>query len=558
MNLTTKEFVKQKEKNILFLQKIKDFLLEGKNLGVNIDESLFAKIQNAINNTQNDKLKVALVGGFSEGKTSIAAAWLEKLQEDSMKISARESSDEVNIYEFENIQIVDTPGLFGFKEKENNEKYKDITKRYISEANLIIYVTNSTNPIKESHKEDLIWLFRSLNLLSRTIFVLSRFDEVADVGDEEEYNEALKIKKENVLSRLDEFLNLTLTEKENISIVGISANPFEQGLEYYLKNIQEYKKLSHIQTLQSATQNKIKENGGDLKILEETKKSIVKDVLNKQLPETKKNYILVKQDLEKFNSTHNEINRELKLIEERVKHARIGLREFVIEYFDDLILQLHGTIIETFQEFLIREVGEKGINIEQKILNEFEFQTNSINLELKSIETNYNFEINTLQNSLVTFGKIGINKLIDRKFAFTNTMIIGVRDFLNLNIKFKPWEAVKFAGYANKAIPFINVAFEAWDSWNKHKKEQEFQKAKNNMNENFNKQKNEILSLISSDDFFKNFFPQYIQLQNILSEYEAQRQDIEKKEEALLKWAKQGEIIEAEVLSQRSKNAISE
>ncbi len=61
------------------------------------------------------------------------------------------------------------------------ERYKDITKKYISEAHLILYALNPSNPIKESHKDDLNWLFRTLNLLSRTIFVISRFDEEADI-----------------------------------------------------------------------------------------------------------------------------------------------------------------------------------------------------------------------------------------------------------------------------------------------------------------------------------------------------------------------------------------
>ncbi|MEE6538245.1 hypothetical protein VWM66_10860, partial [Campylobacter jejuni] len=36
--------------------------------------------------------------GFSEGKTSIAAAWIERLDKTSMKIDHQESSDEVKIY----------------------------------------------------------------------------------------------------------------------------------------------------------------------------------------------------------------------------------------------------------------------------------------------------------------------------------------------------------------------------------------------------------------------------------------------------------------------------
>lgn len=57
-----------------------------------------------------------------------------------MNISQQESSSEVAIYDFKDqLQIIDTPGLFGFKEKTNAsteqiEKYKDITKRYVSNA----------------------------------------------------------------------------------------------------------------------------------------------------------------------------------------------------------------------------------------------------------------------------------------------------------------------------------------------------------------------------------------------------------------------------------------
>lgn len=38
--------------------------------------------------------------------------------------------------------------------------------------------------------------------------------------------------------------------------------------------------------------------------------------------------------------------------------------------------------------------------------------------------------------------------------------------------------AVKLAGNLNKALPFIGIAFEAWDSYNKYQKEQALEEAK--------------------------------------------------------------------------------
>ena len=212
MSTTVAAFKLQQEKNQLLLNKLSQFIQKGQLFGLIPNPDLMNKLQTAIQAVDTGILKVALIGGFSEGKTSIASAWLERLDQ-SMNISQQESSNEVKIYTLgDDIELIDTPGLFGFKEQENSqgqiEKYKEITQKYVSEAHLVIYVMNSANPIKESHKEDLIWLFRELNLLARTVFVLSRFDEVADIEDDWDYRESLNTKKQNVSNRLKEMISL--------------------------------------------------------------------------------------------------------------------------------------------------------------------------------------------------------------------------------------------------------------------------------------------------------------------------------------------------------------
>ncbi|GAA9251884.1 hypothetical protein TH0058_02620 [Helicobacter pylori] len=276
MNETLKQFKENQKRNQEKLEKLLDFIQTGEKYGISIEKSFKDKIRNAMENVAGQKLKVALVGGFSEGKTSIAAAWLDRLDK-SMKIDHKESSDAVKIYDIDNeMELVDTPGLFGFKIKEHDsgkiERYKDITKKYISEAHLILYALNPSNPIKDSHKDDLNWLFRTLNLLSRTIFVISRFDEEADIEDEEDYNKRFTIKKENIQNRLNDLISLSKEEKESLAIVAVAANPFDLGVKHWLEHKEEFQKLSHIKTLQDATQKKIKENGGKLTIIEESQK----------------------------------------------------------------------------------------------------------------------------------------------------------------------------------------------------------------------------------------------------------------------------------------------
>lgn len=233
MNETLEQFKANQKRNQENLKKLLDFVKAGEKYGIEIEESFKAKINSITQSAADQKLKVALVGGFSEGKTSIAAAWIDRLDK-SMKIDHQESSDAVKIYDIDNeMELVDTPGLYGFKQKEHDsgkiEHYKDITKKYVSEAHLILYALNPSNPIKDSHKDDLNWLFRTLNLLSRTIFVISRFDEEADIEDEEDYNKRFKIKKENIQNRLNDLIFLSEEEKESLIIVAVAANPFDLG-----------------------------------------------------------------------------------------------------------------------------------------------------------------------------------------------------------------------------------------------------------------------------------------------------------------------------------------
>lgn len=73
-NETLEQFKRNQKRNQEILKKLLDFVQTGEKYGIKVEESLKDKIRNAMENVAGQKLKVALVGGFSEGKTSIAAA----------------------------------------------------------------------------------------------------------------------------------------------------------------------------------------------------------------------------------------------------------------------------------------------------------------------------------------------------------------------------------------------------------------------------------------------------------------------------------------------------
>ncbi|GAA7724576.1 50S ribosome-binding GTPase [Helicobacter pylori] len=546
-NETLEQFKKNQKRNQEILKKLLDFVHAGEKYGIKVEESLKDKIHNAMENVGGQKLKVALVGGFSCGKTSIAAAWIDRLDK-SMKIDHEESSDEVKIYDIDDeIELVDTPGLFGFKQKEHDsgkiERYKDITKKYISEAHLILYALNPSNPIKESHKDDLNWLFRTLNLLSRTIFVISRFDEEADIEDEEDYNKRFKIKKENIQNRLNELISLSEEEKESLIIVAVAANPFDLGVE-------------HWKALQDATQKKIKENGGKLTIIEEAKKSVIQDVVYRQMPPAKQALQEINREMEYLNKTLEKRRKEIQDLNGEISQARIHLREFITRYFSDLILQVSGTSLETFNDFIIREIGDKGINIDTKVQNAFERETQGIVNEIAKIETGFNADMSFFEKHAGAFGKIGINLL--KQSGFINaTNIKLARDTIaaaakftgiDLALKFKPWGAVNLAGSINKGLPLISLAFEVWDSWKESQKIEKLEKAKEEMESNFDGQKQEILDLINDETRFKQTcFPSVFELEKCIQACEENVKKTQECAQGLEKWIQTGEdFIEVE------------
>lgn len=562
MTDTLTTYQHQQSNIVSLLEKLDQFVRAGAEFGLSLTPEMKSKLAYAIQKIEGEKLKVVLVGGFSEGKTSIAAAWLGKLDQSSMKISASESSNEVKVYEIDDSYVlIDTPGLFGFEEQENlvqgiKEKYKDITKKYVSEAHIILYVMNPKNPVKESHKSDLIWLFRELNLLPRTVFVLGRFDEVADVEDEQDYQLNLKIKRQNVKDRLNDLLSLSDDEQNTLNIVGVSANPFDEGVDYWLENQDEFKSLSHIDTLQEATRNIIQKNGGYIDILNETRKSIFNDILLKEMPIIENKMENIDRSCKKIGELYELQERDFHLLTQKISNAKLNLQKSFNSFFTDYIVQVQGASMETIGDFMIREIGQEGCIIDGRIQHIFERETNQISTTLNTQAVKFNAEIDSIDTALETMTKKGVNHLV-KNVKINNQMVLAARDGLvaggkaigvNLSkyLKFKPYGAIKFASKLNAAFAFTGIAMEAWDSWQQAKRKEEFEKAQKQLINDLQSQQQEILKIVGGSDFIQQFFPLYAELQQKIQNLKTTKVAEEDKQERFKQWRNQGETIEGE------------
>ncbi|GAA7365224.1 hypothetical protein HpCK81_11580 [Helicobacter pylori] len=304
--------------------------------------------------------------------------------------------------------------------------------------------------------------------------------------------------------------------------------------------------------MQDATQKKIKENGGKLTIIEEAKKSVIQDVIYRQMPLAKKEQQAIKREMEYLNKTLEKRRKEIQKLSGEISQARIHLREFITRYFSDLISQVSGTSLETFNDFVKREIGDEGINIDTRIQNAFERETQGILNEIAKIGTSFNADMSLFEKHAGTLGKIG-NDLLTKSGLINTTNIKLARDTIaavgkfvgmDLAFKFKPWGAVKLAGNLNKALPLIGVAFEAWDSWNKYQKEQKLEESKKGMVSHFDNQKKEILDLINDETRFKQTcFLSALELEKSLQEIKEAIEKTQEYDQEFEKWIKAGEDL---------------
>ncbi len=260
--------------------------------------------------------------------------------------------------------------------------------------------------------------------------------------------------------------------------------------------------------------------------------------------------------MEYLNRMIEKRRKEIQNLNSEISQARIHLREFITRYFSGLIAQVSGTSLETFNDFVIREIGDEGTNIDTRVQNEFEGQTQGIVNEMAKIETGFNADMSLFEKHAGALGKIGINFLNQSGFINATNIklardtIAAVGKFVGVDLafKFKPWGAVNLASSINKGLPLIGIAFEAWDSWNKYQKEQEFEEAKEEMKSNFEEAKEQMIEFINDETKFKQTcFPSALELEKSFQEIEEKIKKTQECAQEFEKWIQTGEdFIEVE------------
>ena len=540
-----KNFEILKEQSKQGLLKVLEWAKKGNNFGLDFSDDI-QKIQNALRNIEEQKIKVVLVGGFSEGKTTVAAAWLERVM-DNMKIDQSESSDAIEIYRPKGLEdkceIVDTPGLFGFKSKENGLKYEDITKKYISEAHLVLCVLNSVNPLKNSHSEVFKWLFRDLNKLSSTIFVLNKFDDVCDIEDDDDYKELLEIKKESLVNQLDNFIRLTTQEKADLKVVAISANPYGRGLDTWLKD-KNYEEISKINTLKEAT-NKII-SGNRTALITGQQQSIITDVLTKKLNSINSVFNQIDKELVNNQNSIRELDYKLTQTTQEIRKNLKNLKTELLNYIKDIRIDIMGADASTFGEIFMNKIGNEGNLFNDGIENIYTEYTSFNSVKITNLEKTISDQLafrenlsNKMINGLV---KDGINGLRLVPVSQMRDFILSGRNTISsltgISMKFKPWGAVKLAKNLGSALAFVGVGIEVIELFKQHENAKKLDKAREDIIAYLNDYEKNIVEQFrgSDEELIKEFAPALQKMKNMYNDMLSQDKNISNMKVQIEEW----------------------
>ena len=536
-----KQFASDKQEALDRLSRLAGLIRQLGGLGLDVRDDL-AKVGSAVKAIEGDVLRVALMGAFSDGKTSVVAAWLGHVMDD-MKIDMDESSDRLSVYRPAGLpdqcEIVDTPGLFGDKERTVDGEhvlYADLTKQYISEAHLVLYVVDATNPLKDSHREIVRWLLRDLNKLGATVFVINKMDEVTDLTEEDLFRQQVAIKGENIIGKLERFAALTTEEIRQLRIVCISADPNGRGLPYWFARPAHYEARSRIGQLKTVTQEVLSAQVPEV-LRAKTGLDVVRDLVARKLA-------VAEAQLDELLVFEMSNQQERTRINEDIRRGRIEVKRLAAAMFDELqalearlLAKLRPLELEDLRAYLEDEVGMTGPDVGFKL-----------QLRIKGIIERYSEQASDVTGRIakdiklqLDAGASFVEKLGGQALGLTGQALMGVqalptaviragiyaaRDVLDhitgISVTLLPWEAAKLATSISKlAGPVaagIQVLTDVWQAHQAHEREQALQKQKDGISTLLKESFKTVYDLLRSDEAVQaTFAPQLKEFEQVLS-----------------------------------------
>ena len=526
---------------------LESLLQEGEQWGLNCTD-IREKIDHLRMQMKTDMIKVALIGRFSDGKTSILAGMLGQ-KVSNMIIGLDETSNQLQEYTFDGINdgvvFIDTPGLFGTKEREiegKNIKLSEITEKFLSEAHIILYVCNAVNPIKDSQESLIIDILKKYGKLPVTIFILNKMDNVCLLEDNDDFDNSARIKTNWLITKLTDMLSLSEDEAKTIKCICVAADPYIKGLDYWFTQ-DNYLDISRIASLRTTVNSLIESCDKDL-LKSVNIYSVSQDVLYRINEISEKSLEPLETSLIKDEDDLLDVRNNFESVKRSLQAKRKELRESLESDRMRIISLLNNATLENFQEIIDKDFGTQdtdgnfGIfmaNIDG-LFTDCLGGCNELDISCQNSIITLNKKENEVEGLLKKYGK-NIDQL-----KVNNEHIKIARDFVAKDYKFKPWGAVKLAKKINIGIAALGLAIEGYQIWRTYKEEKRLQEetipALKQYVDNVFVQ---YLKQVNDDNKFYDLVPSFVVLQELL---EKKEQDLDRCKEEIERLRKYQEKIE--------------
>ncbi|AEK22926.1 GTPase [Capnocytophaga canimorsus] len=450
-------------------------------------------------------LRVAFVGQYSSGKSTIISAITGNRD---IKIDANVATDKVSEYRWNNIVLLDTPGILAGKVEHHDERTKEALKK----SDLIVYVITS-QLFDDIIFENFIDLAYNQALKDKMLIAVNKMSMEKGGFAELEQNYTSSIKS-IFKERGYDF---------DFDIVFIDAADYIEGTE---DNDDEFIELSNFNKFICTLNEFINKKGLIKKQFDSPIRLLKSSIADVALSNFDPNLqILLEQGVRRIRNSKKNIERKVELLisefEQKVKNRGYELSDCIGESDEENFKKEQ----EDYEKFVSQNVNEVSDKIEKLIKEEEEellyelenFENKEAVLEYqKSIDIKLNVPNLSIsqkvslekQKNIINFLQKGSGEIV--KQSVGNAALTGLRATSGSNLhrgvyqvgkffghKFKPWEAVKTAGQIGKwakaggvALSVVSIGMDIWQKNKEDKQRKEIKVAKDKFN-------NEIRSFVS-------------------------------------------------------------
>ena len=488
---------------------------------------------------ERSQIKIAFVGQYSSGKSTIISALTGNKD---IVIDANVSTDVVSRYEWNNVILMDTPGILAGKK----EKHDQDTIEALKECDLIVYVLTS-------------------QLFDNVIF--NNFIDLAYV---QKFSDKMLIAINKMSMENGEFDQLCSSYMGSIkdafkergydfsfNVVFLDAADYIEGKE---SEDEDFIELSNFATFINSLNSFIDEKGLIKKELDTPVRVLRKYVSDIAIPEDNQELLnLLNQYAKRFEKFKRDILRDAKFIFDKFEDDSMsdvlviskGIGEKSSDEFEAEVKQFQHQIDHKLND-VIKETGEMVDERYKEMQDEFDQFNNkevftryeeSLDFKIQSPniteEERKSYEQQKFIMKLMSDGANKVSSMAGETLKFfggkvsdvsgtaLHEAIYGIGKFFGH--KFGPWEAVKIAGrvgkFAKFGVPIAAAAFDMWLTWRQEKQEEKraaaIVAAKQQFNEDFRKNLGAIRSQLDKE--FGKIVDNY---NNVLAEINKQKLDL--------------------------------